>query len=81
VGNGDHTCRLTAHDEPMTMTDATITTTTVCAECAAGTCVNCPLGLLNFFGTGLVNCACTNTRHDTARAARQANLELLGWDR
>ncbi|WP_018186137.1 hypothetical protein [Microbacterium sp. 77mftsu3.1] len=65
----------------MTMTDATTATTTKCAECAAGTCANCPLGLLNFFGTGLIDCACENTRHDAARTDRQANVELLGWER
>lgn len=65
----------------MTITDSPAATATVCAECTAGTCANCPLGLLNFFGTGLIDCACDSASHDAARTARQANLELLGWER
>jgi hypothetical protein len=41
-------------------------------------CVNCPLGLLNFFGTRLIDCGCPDPRHDEKRAQREREIARLG---
>lgn len=56
-----------------------MTAAKVCSECQSGMCVNCPIGLLNLFGTNLIDCGCPDDRHTAKRAEREATMARLGF--